>query len=121
MFKLFIKNTFIIFLLFSSSACSVKFWKTHFPNIAYNDPPKALATAHPDFRQGWLDGCEVGVSSGANTFYKMFYRSNAVDGYKVTESADYKSAWNAAFWYCYRYQYVKNKSSNWGSMFGGYQ
>lgn len=73
-----------------------------------------------EFRQGWSDGCEVGMASGSNTFYKMFYRNNASDGYKMTSSPDYKTAWGNAFWYCYRFDGVKHKSSIWGSVFQGY-
>jgi len=75
----------------------------------------------PEFRKGWTDGCEVGMSAGSNTFYKMFYRNNAVDGYKMTSSEDYKAAWGNAFWYCYRYDQIKQTSSIWGSVFSGYQ
>ena len=67
----------------------------------------------PDFKKGWQDGCETGMSAGSNTFYKMFYRSNAVDGWKMTRSNDYQTAWNNAFWFCYRYDYFKQKSSIW--------
>lgn len=73
-----------------------------------------------DFRQGWEDGCEAGMKSGSNTFYQMFYRTNAVDGYKMTSSSDYKTAWGNGFWFCYRDDYVKQKSSIWGSILGGY-
>lgn len=73
----------------------------------------------PEFKQGWKDGCEVGMSAGSNTFYKPFYRNNAVDGYKMTSSSEYKNAWGNAFWYCYRRDYIKLKSSLWGSYFSG--
>ena len=77
----------------------------------------------PEFKQGWSDGCEVGMTAGSNTFYQMFYRNNKVDGYKITGSSDYKTAWNNAFWYCYRYDYIKQKDGTkiWSSMFGGYR
>ncbi len=77
--------------------------------------------ASDDFKQGWKDGCETGMSAGSNTFYKAFYRNNAVDGWKMTNSPDYKTAWDNAFWYCYRYDYFKQKSSIWGSVFSGYR
>jgi hypothetical protein len=77
--------------------------------------------ASVEFKQGWDDGCEVGMSSASNTFYKMFYRSNKVDGYKMTGSPEYKTAWNTSFWYCYRYDYIKQKGSLWGSYFSGYR
>ena len=75
--------------------------------------------ASVEFKQGWKDGCETGMSGGSNTFYKIFYHSNKADGYKMTSSSDYKVAWGNAFWYCYRHDFVKQKSSIWGSYFTG--
>lgn len=75
----------------------------------------------PEFIQGWNDGCEVGMSAGSNTFYKSFYDSNKVDGWMMQGSKDYKTAWNNAFWFCYRHDYFKQKSSIWGSFFSGYR
>ncbi len=73
----------------------------------------------PEFKKGWDDGCEVGMAGGSNTFYQIFYRNNAVDGYKMTGSPEYKTAWGNAFWFCYRTDWVKQNSSIWGSTFGG--
>ena len=93
-----------------------------YPNRPDTEFEKDLAESSVEFRQGWDDGCETGMSAGSNTFYKMFYRNNKADGYKMTSSADYKTAWGNAFWYCYRYDYVKQKSTAiWGSTFGGYR
>jgi hypothetical protein len=75
--------------------------------------------ASPEFHQGWRDGCETGMSSGSNTFYKIFYRNNKVDGYKMVGSPEYKTAWSNSYWYCFRHDYIKQKSPIWGSIFGG--
>ncbi len=91
------------------------------PNTADKEAPFNVRDASPEFRQGWKDGCETGISSGANTFYKSFYESNKVDGFKMSGSGEYRDAWGYAFWYCFRSSYVKNKSSIWGSFFGGYK
>ena len=80
----------------------------------------SLVNASPEFQQGWHDGCETGMASGSNTFYKMFYRNNKVDGYKMAGSPEYKVAWGNAYWYCYRYDYVKQKSPIFRSMFSGF-
>lgn len=88
------------------------------PDDAFDED---LEHASLEFKQGWKDGCEVGMASGSNTFYKMFYRQNKVDGYKIANSPDYKAAWGNAFWYCYRYDSVKQKSSIWGSILKGYE
>ena len=75
----------------------------------------------PEFKQGWDDGCEVGMAGGSNTFYQMFYRNNVVDGYKMTSSPDYKAGWGNAFWFCYRTDWTRQRSSIWGSVFSGYR
>ena len=82
---------------------------------------KIEADASQDFKDGWRDGCEVGMSAGSNTFYKGFYNNSQVDGNRMTSSNDYEQAWSNAFWYCYRADYVRQKSSIWGSYFGGYK
>lgn len=83
---------------------------------------KDLEAASVEFRQGWYDGCETGMSAGNSNFYRMFYRNNKADGYKMTSSADYKVAWGNAFWYCYRKDWVKHKNTRiWSSTFGGYK
>ena len=86
-----------------------------------SDKFKPDEDSSPEFKMGWSDGCEVGMSAGSNTFYKMFYRNNAIDGYRMTGSPEYKSAWSVAFWFCYRKDYIKQKSSIWSSYFSGYK
>lgn len=110
----------ILALLLSASSCARGIGKI-FPNRPDKDFQDTLKEASPEFKKGWEDGCEVGMSAGSNTFYKMYYRNNAVDGYKMTGSSDYKTAWGNAFWFCYRSDYIKQKSSIWGSFFSGYQ
>ena len=77
--------------------------------------------ASPDFIQGWKDGCEAGMATGSNSFYKMYYRVNKVDGFKMTSSDDYNTAWNNAWAYCTRYDAIKHKSTIWGSVFAVYR
>ena len=108
-----------IALIFLSS-CSPKM-SAIFPNIADKEFDDQLKNSSPDFVRGWKDGCEVGSAGGSNTFYKMFYRSNAIDGFKFAGNTDYRDAWNNAFWYCYRNMYIRHKSSIYGSVFGGYR
>jgi hypothetical protein len=38
----------------------------------------------------------------------------------MANSKDYNTAWNNAYWYCYRRDYVKQKSAIWGSAMAGY-
>lgn len=90
-----------------------------FPERPTHKMDDSLVNATPEFIEGWRDGCEVGMSAGSNTFYKIFYRNNRVDGYKMTGSPDYKTAWSNSFWYCYRHDYIKQKSPIYKSMFTG--
>lgn len=123
--KFFAKNYFSIFFLLITllSLASCQRWIAK----AFIDRPdtafeKDLEDTSVEFRQGWADGCETGMSSGNSNFYRMFYRNNKVDGYKMTSSADYKTAWGNAFWFCSRTDWVKHKSTKiWASTFGGYK
>lgn len=116
-----IKKILILYIaIFALQSCS-PYFQRFLPNRPQYTFDEDLKDASLEFQQGWSDGCETGMSSGSNTFYKMFYRSNQVDGYKMANSSDYKTAWGNAFWYCYRYDHVKHKSSIWGSVFRGYQ
>lgn len=105
------------FVLFSCALSMAKF----LPDRPSKEFKQTMAESSPEFAQGWKDGCEVGMASGSNTFYQMFYRNNAVDGYKMGNSSDYSTAWSNAYWYCVRYDMIKQKSSMWGSVFGGYK
>lgn len=107
--------------LLTLTSCSYKIAEVLLPERPGDEFQEDLKHASPDFRLGWHDGCEVGMSAGSNTFYKLFYRNNAADGYKMVGSPDYKTAWGNAFWYCYRKDYIKQKSGIWGSTFGGYK
>ena len=117
--KIILKILFLLIAL-NLSSCAKSIARI-FPERPSAEFQKDLEKASPEFRQGWADGCEVGMSAGSNTFYKMFYRNNAVDGYKMAYSSEYKTAWSNAFWYCYRRDYIKLKSSIWSSTFSGYR
>lgn len=113
--------TFIVLVLsLLASSCNSKI-AVIFPNRPGNEFDESLAEASVEFEQGWRDGCEVGASGGSNTFYKMFYKNNVSDGYKIANSRDYKSAWGNAFWYCYRHDFIKQDKSIWAAVFGGYK
>ena len=106
-------------IVLTVSACS----KGHTPRMEgpQTSFKSELKRSSPDFQQGWKDGCEVGSDSGTKSFYKLFTRINKVDGYKMASSPDYKTAWNYAFWYCYRDDYVDHKSTGYGSFLRGWQ
>lgn len=112
-----LKKYFTLFLFFIFSSCGFK----ELPNSAMSEFSEMRANASPDFRQGWEDGCETASQTTANNFHKLMVYERKVDGFKITQSNEYKTAWNFAWWYCYRYMYVKHKSSIWSSFFGGYK
>ncbi|NBX52241.1 MAG: hypothetical protein EBT63_01125 [Proteobacteria bacterium] len=121
MSKIFFKKS-IIFLIFFLilPSCSSKVQK-YLPALADRDAKKELEDTSSEYRLGWQDGCETGISDGSNTFYKMFYRNNKVDGYLVSNSPDYRDAWDLAFWYCFRNTYIRQKSSMWSSIMKGFR
>lgn len=111
----------LIVILFLLPSCHPMMAKILPERPSRNFIPDLEGEASPEFIQGWKDGCESGMATGSNTFYKMFYKVNKVDGYKMTSSGDYGTAWSNAFWYCTRYDAIKQNSSIWGSTFGGYR
>ncbi|MCE3255693.1 MAG: hypothetical protein K0R25_1187 [Rickettsiaceae bacterium] len=109
------KFVILIITFISLSSCKARF------QSPADDFKEDLATASPDFQQGWKDGCDVGMASGSNSFYQMYHKTNRVDGYKMSYSPDYQTAWNNAWWYCYRSDWTDQRSTMWGSVFGGYR
>lgn len=68
--------------------------------------PKPLGLAKtpdgpPNFRQGWEDGCETGMATESNSYYKTFYKFKQ-DPYQVTDPM-YFETWVDAFRYCRDY------------------
>ena len=115
-----VHTSFLLLTLALLSSCSTSLAK-YLPDRPDKQFKESMKDSSPEFAQGWKDGCEVGMSSSSNTFYKMFYRNNAIDGYKMGSSSDYSTAWGNAFWYCMRSDSIKHGSSTWGSVFGGYK
>jgi len=115
-----IKSCLLVVIFFVLSSCQKRIANI-FPERPDKNFVEDIKRSSPEFQMGWKDGCETGMSGGGNTFYKIFYRNNTVDGYMMANSTEYKTAWSNSFWYCYRHDYVKHKSGIWGSMFTGYQ
>jgi hypothetical protein len=110
----------IFILMFFIESCS----RNKIKKALKKRPDIAMSVDHnasQDFKDGWQDGCEVGMSAGANSFYKMFYKNNKADGNRMINSKDYEEAWTNAYWFCYRSDYIRQKSSLWGSYFQGYR
>ncbi|MEM7617231.1 MAG: hypothetical protein AAF195_02490 [Pseudomonadota bacterium] len=63
----------------------------------------APKNAAPEYKQGWLDGCETGLASMTNDFYKTFYtfqQTNEMLGNEV-----YYKAWKDTYHFCRHYSY----------------
>jgi hypothetical protein len=118
MLKIIFKNILIIILAHSLFSC-----RFGSPRPAYKEPTKFfkkdLKNASPDFKQGWEDGCESGMSGGSTSFNQNFYKANKQDGYKFSYSKDYKTAWGSAFWFCYRSDSVDQKTTPSSQFFRG--
>ena len=91
------------------------------PSQADSELTEELKNASDEHASGWKDGCEAGISGGSNTFYKMFYRNNKIDGYRMASSPEYRDTWDSAFWYCFRFTYIRQKSSIWSSIMKGFR
>jgi hypothetical protein len=110
----------ILFFITSLSACASGSQKM-LPALADKELRDETDKTTEEYRAGWKDGCETGISGGSNTFYKMFYRNNKIDGYRMSSSPEYRDAWDSSFWYCYRATYVRQKSSLWSSIMKGFR
>ena len=115
-----IKFLTIIFFTSSLSGCYSGSQKM-MPALADKHMKDETDKTTEEYRAGWKDGCEVGISSGSNTFYKMFYRNTKIDGYRMSSSPEYRDSWDSAFWYCYRSTYIRQKSSIWSSIMKGFR
>ncbi len=107
------KNISILILYIFISSCNSRF------KDPSDDFKQELEVATPDFRQGWKDGCESAMGAASNSFNQMFHKNNQVDGYKMSYSGQYQTAWNNAWWYCYRKDWTNQRSTPWSSVFGG--
>lgn len=70
----------------------------------YEGPPKQEGVEYPPlYVEGWKDGCETGVASTTNHYYKFFYdwRQDA----QLAQNKVYYQGWRDAFDYCNRYMF----------------
>ncbi|MFT7087638.1 MAG: hypothetical protein ACJAZX_001077 [Rickettsiales bacterium] len=114
-FKYLFKITLVILLTSAIFSCENRKGRMKAPIMAHQ---LDLEYASPDFKQGWKDGCESAMAGG-NSFYQMFHKSNTQDGYKFTYSSDYRTAWSNSYWFCYRSDYIEQKSTPLRSFWGG--
>lgn len=62
------------------------------------------------YKQGWQDGCNSGISTFSNEFYKTFYSYQVKEG--LMHRTNYQRAWETAYHYCRGYVYGIVKESN---------
>ncbi len=112
------RNLIYIFLLISLSGCIMETSKSTFdfkkpgaPSMKWmydGPPPRTDGKAYdPLYVEGWIDGCETGVSANTNAFYKYF-NTFKQDAMKAQNEIYYKG-WKDAFNYCGRYIYQYNR------------
>lgn len=60
-----------------------------------------------NFKLGWRDGCETGISVSANVMQRSFYKFT--QDYELSKDPVYYKGWKTAFTYCQRYvlQYLR--------------
>lgn len=65
---------------------------------------KMLPPGPPEFQQGFLDGCQTGLSTGfANDYYKTFYKFTKDIDMVKNKVTKYTRTWSAAMIYCRHY------------------
>jgi hypothetical protein len=59
------------------------------------------------FQEGWVDGCETGISASSNAFQRHFYAFKQNPDHARNQV--YYAGWKTAFLYCARYvaQYLR--------------
>jgi hypothetical protein len=65
------------------------------------DPP-----GPPEYKLGWEDGCDSGLSAEGDWSYKLMY--NFKKRPEMSANDQYKQGWNEGFTYC-RYSYAASK------------
>ncbi len=61
------------------------------------------------FQQGWIDGCETGISATSNALQRQFY--TFTQNPELAQKDVYYTGWKTAYWYCSRYvmQYLRRQ------------
>lgn len=99
------KNIILIILLVVLSSCNAKpkVGSPWMQELLHQGPQNAPN----DFRIGWIDGCETGISASSNALQRHFYKFK--QDYKMAQNQEYYTGWKIAFSYCQRYvfQYLR--------------
>lgn len=87
-----------LFATTSSGCHGLPLWRQ---DIMNRPPIKYDGTRnyHPEYVQGWQDGCHSGASAVHNHFMRIFY--DFKKDYNMSKnSAQYETGWNDAYRYC---------------------
>ena len=94
----------IIVSLLIISACDTTRNNIFAPNKRVLTHYPKQADLYPDYKQGWLDGCESGLATGfANDYYKSFYKYQKDKNMVKKGVKPYLRAWSSAMIYCRHY------------------
>lgn len=93
---------FSIFIIFSGCTYKPKVGSPFMQDLMNQGPDGPI-----EFREGWRDGCETGISATSNAFQRHFY-SFTQDPDKAQDRV-YYTGWKTAFWLCSRHvmQYLR--------------
>lgn len=85
----------ILFLLTGLTACFARTSPVYDLTISYPED------APPEYKLGWQQGCESGLSTYSNDYYKSMYKFK--QDLSMMKSEYYSKAWNDSFNYCRSY------------------
>lgn len=92
---------YIIFFILILGSCDLTHKNIFAPNKKLF---KMVPPGPPEFQQGFLDGCQTGLSTGfANDYYKTFYKFTKDIDMVQNKVGLYTRTWSAAMIYCRHY------------------
>lgn len=99
---------FSLILLLALTAC-------YNPRLTMATMPKAPTEGPPEYIAGWSAGCETGMATYGNSYYRTRYKTN-VDGESMKNPL-YNKGWELGQRYCSYYSatYLSNKEMAYAS------
>lgn len=86
------KNIFTFFLIMFLTSCAARLKPSYDLVISYDE------SAPPEWKLGWQQGCESGLSAYGNDYYKTLYKFK--QDVSMVKNEYYFKAWNDSFNYC---------------------
>lgn len=91
-------------MLFILSGCLGKVFKSDNPLAPIPAGlGKPAENGSEEYKMGWADGCETGLSTMVTGYYKSFYffKQNS----NMVENPEYYKAWKDSYTYCRQYSF----------------